>query len=68
MNTQIKREAEQFIDYLALPEAIAKLGAVRCQSERLLLTLALKSITPLEAEERTKKQIALIKKSLGVAS
>lgn len=64
MDTKLVREAEQFIDYLALPEAIAKLGAVRCSTERLLLKLSLSSITPQEAEQRLTKQIMNLKASL----
>lgn len=62
--TALRRTAEQLIDYLALPEAIAKLGSTVCLAERMLLKMNLRSITPIEAQERLETQIERIQKKL----
>lgn len=64
MNPDIKRQAEQYIDYLALPEAIARKGATWCSTHRMVLAMSLKSITQQESEQRIVKQLAEIKAAL----
>lgn len=63
--TALRRQAEQYIDYLGLPDAIEKLGATVCLAERVLLKMSLRSCTPLEANERLEFQIKRLREKLG---